>query len=456
MKTTIKLFFSLCLFLYIITPTISSAEEWTYTTRPNDTLWDISQKYLKSVTYWERLQKHNSIDIAKHLAPGTRLRIPLKWLKIQAADAIIVNTTGKVELVTSDSTKAKAPSSKQSISIGHTIITGDNGSALVQFADGSTLLIQKNSQVIFNTLSSYGQTGMVDTRLRLQQGRVETSVTPMKNSGSRYEIKTPAAVAAVRGTQFRVAYEDKQQTMTSEVVNGTINVTAEGIQQVVEKGFGTITEKGKAPVVPVKLLAKPDLKNLPDTLKYLPFTFKWPALENAMQYRIQVSSAEQKNALIHESNQNTEQFTLNALNDGKYILRVRGINKSGLEGFNAEHTFILNTDFPVVTLISPADKLTTSNKTLTFAWEIEKKATSYQLQVAIDHEFNNLIIDQISTQNTVTNIDILQAGIYFWRITAIDKDGNKGKHSEVREFSIKQNKYEGLLLLLYFIPAIIL
>jgi len=336
------------------------------------------------------------------------------------------------------------------------VITGDNCSAREQFADGSTLLIQNNSQVLSNSLSSYGKTVVVDTRLRLQQGRVETSVTPMKNSGSRYEIKTPAAVAAVRGTQFRVAYEDKQQTMASEVVKGAVNVAAEGIQQVVEKGFGTITEKGKPPAAPVKLLTQPDLNEIPDTLKYLPYTFKWPALENATQYRVQISSAEQQNSLLHETNQDSEQFILKDLNDGDYILRIRGIDKNGLEGFNAEHTFNLSTDFPVVTLLSPTDKFTTSNQAPAFEWNIEDRAASYQLQVAIDAEFNNLIIDQATTDNTATNIDIFQQGRYFWRITAIDKNGNKGKHSEVREFYIKQNQYEGLLLLLYFIPAIIL
>ena len=457
MKIFNKLICSLVTSLFLLCPPIASAEEWTYTTRPNDTLWDISQKYLKSVTYWERLQKHNSVNIAKQLAPGTRLRIPLEWLKMQAVDATVVSITGKVELVRSESTKAVILSSKESISIGSKIITGDNGSALIQFADSSTLLIQKNSQVVFNTLSSYGKTGMVDTRLRLQKGRVETSVTPMKNSGSRYEIKTPAAVAAVRGTQFRVAYENNQQTMASEVVKGEVSVAAEGIEQSLIKGFGTITEKGKAPQPPVKLLIQPDLKNIPNIVKYLPFTFKWPELENAVQYRVQISPAEQQNALIHESNQNSEQFTLNTLNDGQYILRIRGIDENGLEGFNAKRAFTLDTDFPVVTLISPAHKLETSNKALTFKWKLEKKAASYQLQIATDIQFSNLIVDQISTKNTLTIEEgIIQDGDYFWRITAIDENKNKGKPSEAREFSIEKNTYEGLLLLLYFIPALIL
>ena len=440
----------------MLSPSLLSAEEWTYTTRPNDTLWDISQKYLKSVTYWERLQKHNSVNIAKNLAPGTRLRIPLNWLKIKAADATVVSVTGTVELTSSETTKTETLLSKHTVSIGHKIITGSNASALIQFADGSTLLIQQNSQVLFDTLSSYEQTGMVDTRLRLQQGRVETSVTPMKNSRSRYEITTPAAVAAVRGTQFRIAYENQQQTMASEVVKGEVNVAAEGIEQAVKKGFGTITEKGKAPQPPVKLLTKPNISQFPTVLKYLPYTFNWPPLENANQYRVQITSAEQQDGLIYESTHNAEQFLLSELDNGQYILRLRGVDENGLEGFNAEHEFTVNTDFPVVKLLSPSNHLETSNQMLTFEWQTEKKANSYQLQIATDNEFNNLIIDEITAGNSLTVKEELQDGHYLWRITAIDKNGNKGQHSVAREFSIKESKYEGLLLLFYLIPAIIL
>ena len=456
MKKYYRHIFSLLISLLILSPTIANAEEWIYTTRPNDTLWDISQKYLKSVTYWERLQKHNSVNIAKNLAPGTRLRIPLKWLKIKAANATVVSITGQVKLTSTDSTEIKTLSSKHKISIGNKIITDDNASALIQFADGSTLLIQKNSQVHFDTLSSYGQTGMVDTRLRLQQGRIETSVTPMKSTRSRYEITTPAAVAAVRGTQFRIAYEDKQQIMASEVVKGEVNVAAEGIEQAVKKGFGTITEKGKAPQPPIKLLIQPNLDKAPTELKYLPFTFNWPELDNAKQYRIQISSAEQQQGIIYESTQNTEKFIVNELDNGKYILRIRGVDVNGLEGFNAEHSFIVNTNFPVVTLTSPIDKFKTSSKTISFEWQMETKVNSYQLQIATDTEFNNLIVDRTSTNNSLIIKDILQEGDYLWRITAIDKNGYKGKHSTVRSFSIKENNYQGFLLLLYMIPAFIL
>ncbi len=86
-------FFSL---LFVLYSGLTIAEEWNYTTRPGDTLWDISKKYLKNPNDWNKLQKHNAIDIAKRLSPGTRLRIPIEWLKDIVSPAIVVNISGKV------------------------------------------------------------------------------------------------------------------------------------------------------------------------------------------------------------------------------------------------------------------------------------------------------------------------------------------------------------------------
>lgn len=451
-----QLSFLFIFLLSLLTPALSQAEDWIYTTRPNDTLWDISKKYLKKVSYWKQLQAHNTVNIAKHLSPGTKLRIPLEWLKVQAAPALVVSVTGEVFLKATESSSLTALSSKQLVNIGDTLSTGDNGSALVLFADGSNLLVQKNSQVIFNTLSVYGETGMVDTRLRLQQGRVETAVKPLRGNISRYEITTPAAVAAVRGTKFRVAYSNNNDIMASEVVKGNINLQAEGVQQPLDKGFGSITEKGKAPQPPVKLLSKPDLSALTDKIRRLPYTFAWTSLDAAEQYRIQISPKQQADSLLLEGLNTTAQYTLNKLDNGHYILRVRGLDSNSLEGFNAEHPFEINTDFPTVSLIGPAKKSEISNEELSFEWREEKDAVNYHLQVSTDSEFKNRVIDEVINTNTYKSKDELGESTYYWRVMAIDSDGNEGNASITEEFIVDDSSYEALLILLYLLPALLI
>jgi len=453
-------FYHLSLFLslsfFMLYPLAGSTEEWTYTTRPGDNLWNISKKHLKNVNYWSRLQKHNNVDVAKQLAPGTRLRVPLEWLKVQAAPAVVVSVAGTVKYKKSSAKDATLLASKQTITIGDTIITEADSSALIQFADGSTLLLLKNSQVIFNTLSSYGSTGMVDTRLRLQQGRIETSVRPLRNPSSRYEITTPAAVAAVRGTQFRIAYQQNQQSMASEVTKGAVSVAAEDVEQSVKKGFGTITEQGKPPQPPVKLLQPPSLKALPAKIRALPYTWIWPSLDGAAKYRIQLSHAQEPGAVSFEQTSGTAKFTLNAFSDGQYILRIRGIDKAGLEGFNAELAIKIDTHFPVTTLTLPEQDSDADDGPYDFQWTEEKNVAKYQLQVSTDNQFNNVIFEQVDKANTATLKDNLAEGEYFWRVTTVDNEGNTGKASDTRSFKVSDNKYEALLLLLYLLPAFLL
>lgn len=442
--------------LLLFSSTLVQADEWVYSTRPGDTIWDISKKHLKSVTYWTRVQKHNNVDIAKQLAPGTRLRIPLEWLKTPATTATIVSASGEVQLESAETGQISTINSKQTINYGDSIQTGDNSSALVQFADGSTLLLQKNTHVIFNTISSYGQTGMVDTRLRLQQGRVETSVRPQGKSGSRYEITTPAAVAAVRGTQFRVAYTPDQKTMGSEVVEGNINVAAENLEQPVRQGFGTITEQGKPPREPVKLLEKPDLDKISNRIRFLPFNLEWQALNGAVQYRIQLSPGNTPETLVYEQTSNTNQHSLNNISDGDYILRIRGIDKSGLEGFNAEHILNIDTNFPEVNLSSPVMNDELTEPPYTFNWQTTKVVENYHIQISTDTDFSNLIFDDYTESTSLTLNDKLPLGTYYWRVAAIDTDGSRGKFSQIESFIVDENRYELLLILLYILPAFLI
>ncbi|MBI3186373.1 MAG: FecR domain-containing protein [Gammaproteobacteria bacterium] len=444
--------FLLIISLLSIYPVIASADDWIYTTRPDDTLWDISKKYLKSANYWKRLQQHNQVDAAKRLAPGTRLQIPVEWLKVQAAPATVVGITGAVYIKQAAGNENKNLSSKDTININDTITTKD-GSALIQFADGSTLLIQKDSQVIFNALSAYGQTGMVDTRFRLQQGRIETTVNPKRDSGSRYEITTPAAVAAVRGTRFRVAYTEDEQTMASEVVQGSVNVNAEGVDQAVDKGYGTLAEQGKPPLPPIELLKAPELNNIPIKTRSLPFTFSWPKLEGAEKYRIQIAPAQNPDSLVFEDLAMSSEYSLATLNDGKYILRVRGIDKVGLEGFNGEHKLEIDTNFPVIKLIQPEKNIELTDAPYTFEWKREKNVVQYHLQISKNEKFTNLVIDRMEKSHSVTIQEPLDSGEYYWRIAAVDDQGNKGSYSEAGQFTVPGRGYKFLWLLLYALPA---
>jgi hypothetical protein len=68
---------ALLLFLTLLFANTAQAQEWHYTVRPGDNLWDVSTRYLSAVDYWPKLQALNGVTDPEHLPPGTKLRIPV-------------------------------------------------------------------------------------------------------------------------------------------------------------------------------------------------------------------------------------------------------------------------------------------------------------------------------------------------------------------------------------------
>src|SRR2546428_12192937 len=143
---------------------------------------------------------------------------------------------------------------------GEIYATGDlvranvDGRAVLTFFDASSLSVDPGSQVkvvALNRLPSDGMQVTVEQTL----GRSWSAVTKLKTPDSRYEVKTPSASAAVRGTAFLTFVQQlptgNTQT-TYRVDEGTLEVTAAagGTVTVSAGAQGTIAEGAKAPATP--------------------------------------------------------------------------------------------------------------------------------------------------------------------------------------------------------------
>lgn len=112
-------------------------EDWLYTVRPGDELWNVAAKYCGSANFATRLAAHNKLDDPKLVRPGTRIKIPIEWLVRQPADATVVSALGTAYLYAPQREPVEVG---QKVSMGHSIETAD-GSVAVQFADESLLMI---------------------------------------------------------------------------------------------------------------------------------------------------------------------------------------------------------------------------------------------------------------------------------------------------------------------------
>jgi hypothetical protein len=316
---------------------VSAEEEyWEYTFRPGDSIWKIAEKYTTSVDNWVEIQQLNKIQQGpdRRIHPGTRIIIPVSMLKQQPVPAVVIAVRGKAELVRAKGDKEIIQTGIKLYS-GDQVLTTDEQSLRIQFADKSELQVLPNSIVVLDKLSYHKQTGMVDTRIRLNSGRVKTWVEQLKTD-SRYEIRTPAAVTAVRGTAFRLA--SSNQITRTEVTEGKVGVEAGGTEKNVGQGYGIVAEKDKPLPEPVKLLPPPELSdNLSRDKSVL--NLSWKVLDGASFYRYQLATDEKFNQVIIDSSTEDSAIEISDLKPGRYHLLVRGVDKYKLEGLDAYSVF---------------------------------------------------------------------------------------------------------------------
>jgi hypothetical protein len=133
-----------------------------------------------------------------------------------------------------------------SISTGknsRTMLALDTEIAFVEVAENTKLQIQK--------LHSTSNNGKV-TELLLTGGQVRLKVRPLNNRESRLEIKTPAGITGVRGTEFGVSVQPSGKTGVA-TLKGQVVTSAQGKTVSVNKGFQSLIIPGKPPSPPVRL-----------------------------------------------------------------------------------------------------------------------------------------------------------------------------------------------------------
>ncbi|MEH6911966.1 MAG: FecR domain-containing protein [Oceanicoccus sp.] len=441
----IKNFCSLLLIIVALCAGSSStqAADWLYSVRPGDTLWDLCQKYTTKPDCWLNLGKVNNVEFPRRLPPGYLIRIPVPWLKEQPLPVSVSYVQGQAYVTRSDEQTSRPITIGDKLLIGSTIRT-DDGSMTLTFGGGAQMLLENNSELVLDAMSSFEGQGYVDSRMRLNRGSIKTRV-PLTKPRSRFSISTPAAVAAVRGTEFRVSYTDadskentddaiagdKQSTMRSEVFSGLVAVSAQSSEKDVPAGFGMIAAEGETLKQPIQLLAAPSF-TMPEQLMH-PARLQWTALAGAEAYYLEILNDNDNEELIYSTIQTPSSYLASVLEQDCYRARVRGIDKMHLQGIGAESKFCITP--PIATPNSDSFTIATlAENTITVSWEAINDAKKYQVETSLNEQFTSNIVSTVTIDPSIT-IDTYGRDNLYIRVQAIGPQDQTSAFSDAKAWA---------------------
>ena len=414
-------------------PKSESQPEWVYSVRPGDNLIHFARQHLINPDDWKTLQRLNKVNNPYRMQIAKKLRVPIHLIKQLPAPVEVVLATGQAGILNANNAILPVVAG-QKLGAGTNLKTGENSKLSIKFADGSIVSMQPNSILKLDTLSVYSGGGMVDATLRLQQGKLETEANPEHRIGNQMQIITPTAVAAVRGTKFRVSTSDA--VVTQETLEGAVALQAAGSEVAVNKGFGSLSEGGGAPLPPVELLQAPVLIDLPIKFEVLPVNFNLPAQDGAAAWLGKLSDDPKFNTLVGEKLSQNSILSFNDIPDGKYFLKVRARDKKGLEGYDAVHEFNLNARPLAPEVLAPVSGATVRDANPQLNWTKRDPETEYLLQVAQDANFKELLLNQKVANNAYKIDKSLTPGQYYWRLASVNGD-DQGPFMPASTFSYK-------------------
>lgn len=424
---------------FAVTPIQAApSSDWSYRVRPKDTIWDLAARYLKADVPWQKLQDYNQVADPLHLPPGMTVRIPVAWLRLEPARATVVAVIGDATAKLPEGTQPVPVKAGMSFGYGTSLATGNDTSLTLEFADGSRVLVQANSELALDRLSAYGDTGMVDTRLRLQRGRVNSDVHPLTGSAARFNISTPGTISSVRGTHFRVIADPDAKSARTEVTGGKVDVGGQQRHVLVKSGNGVATAEGAAPGKPQALPPAPALQCPTASVNQFPYELHWSALPGAARYRLQVAPNDKFEALLLDRVVTGASATLPDLPDGSYAVRVRGIDADGLEGLDGACPKVVIDGTPQPPLVvSPQPDTKVRDKRPEFRWTESTQAVSYQWQLAADAGFAQVLAQQPEIRGDHARApQPLPLGRYYWRVASRDNTGKVGPYTHALPFDL--------------------
>lgn len=154
----------------------------------------------------------------------------------QAEGTVVARKTGE-EAQFVDAPSWRPVDVNQDLLAGDTLRTNATGNLTIRFADKSLVRMGRNTTMLVKKISS-----VTDSVLGLTEGSIWARAA---RGGSKVQVDTPAATAAIRGTDWTLTVSGNRTTLT--VLEGSVELSNGQGAVVVNQGEGATVTIGSAP-----------------------------------------------------------------------------------------------------------------------------------------------------------------------------------------------------------------
>lgn len=389
-----------------------------YAVQRGDTLIDLATAYLKRPEDYRQIQRDNRIADPRRLAVGRTLNIPFSLLRANPDYARIASFRGAVTLTQGGA--SGLPAQGQTVSEGAVLATGANAFVRLALSDGSHVVVPSNSRVRLSRLRRYALNGAVDHAMTVETGRAESSVTPRRRPGG-FVVSTPVSVSAVRGTAFRVAFNDDTDRAATEVIEGVVNVVSGNgaAETVAQASEGVSTTVDAVRLTP--MLAAPELTDPAQIHSERDVRLRVQPLPGARRYRGRLATDAGMIEAFAETDSapGDNSLVFPALADGAYFVRLTALSEDEIEGRDTVYSFIRarNGVSGLTSGLTSTDRV----RLYRFRWEAEGEgAAVFRFQLSREGQDGSTqgppLIDQPGLTDETFTLTDLPPGVYTWRV----------------------------------------
>lgn len=383
----------------------------TYRVVEGDTLYALAKRYMVGPQSAEVVRRLNKVAQPTRLQAGRVLKIPRGQLRSKPVLLRIQSLSGPVTLIANGQRLAATKGAV--LRQGMEIETGRKGFVAFSGNSGSLVTLPSRSHARLRSAKRYLINNALDVDLEIVNGRSSIKAPKLRQQ-ERFRTRTPVAVSAVRGTEFRVGFDADTSLATTEVIEGAVNVSDAADAALAEAGFGVAATPAGIDQ-PEALLSAPSMNNPTRIQTAEDVEFSFAPTSGAKAHRVQLGQDAGFISILDDQIVAGSEAKFNELPNGRYFVRTRAIAKNGLEGLSEAHSFRRHRAGVTATVEpSPLDG------GFKFAWLSQgDDKVLYGFQLWSKDSPGNLLVDELGATDTSLTLTKLEQGRYVWRVAAL-------------------------------------